>query len=175
MTNLLTGHVAAGGQPGAHAEVGDLNGSVVAQENVAGFDVAMDLTVAVEVLETLQHLLKHRGDRRFIEHAVPAVVLPHPVLDDVQQAAAFQQSQHQPKLLADHKAGVVSDDVLVVAAAHRLNLFQQLVHRCVPLLQVDSLDGTFFFARQAVSRVNDRGRSNADDLAQFVVVFAVRP
>ena len=49
----------------------------------------MDLAVAVEVLEALQHLLHHGGDGGLAEHAVFAVLVLHPVLDDVQKGAAW--------------------------------------------------------------------------------------
>ena len=49
----------------------------------------VDLAVAVEVLEALQHLLHHGGNGGLAEHAVFAVLALHPVLDDVQKGAAW--------------------------------------------------------------------------------------
>lgn len=147
--DLLPRHVSAGCQPRADAKVSNLDGSIVTEQNVAGLDVTVDLAVAVKVLEAPQHFFKHRCDCGFVEDAVPAVVFPHAMFDDVEETAALEQTQHQPQLFTHHEAGVIGDDVLVVAAAHRLYLFEQLVHRCVPLLQVDSFDCAFLVARLA--------------------------
>jgi hypothetical protein len=65
------------------SNTGDLNGSVVSEQNIAGFDVAMDLSVGVKILESFEHFLQHCGDRRLIEDPMTTVLALHPVFDYV--------------------------------------------------------------------------------------------
>lgn len=97
------------------------------------------------------------------------------MFDNVEQAAAFEQPQYEPQLLFNHEAGVVGDDVLVVAAGHGLDLLEELVHGRVPLLEVDALDGALLVARAAVGGVHYGGGADADDVQELVVVLAVGP
>lgn len=59
VSGFLSGQIAAGREPRAYAEVGDLHDTIFAEQNIAGFDVAMNLAVVVEVLQTLW-----KGNRR---------------------------------------------------------------------------------------------------------------
>lgn len=54
VSRLLAREIAAGREPRADAEVGDLYDAVFAEQNIARFNVTMNLAVVVEVLQTLR-------------------------------------------------------------------------------------------------------------------------
>ena len=135
----------------------------------------VDVTVVVEVVETFEDVFEHRSNRDLVKNSRLTVLGFHLVLDDVQKTADFKQPEYEPKLILDHEAGEVLDHVLVVAAAHGLDLLEELVHVGVPLLQVDPLDGAPLVAGEAERGMDHSGGALADHLLQLVVTGMVWP
>ena len=71
-----------------------------------------------------------------------------------------QKFDHEPEFFPHDERCIVCDNVFMITTGHRLNLLQQLVHRCVPLFQVDLFDGTPLLSRLAVGCMNCRRGSH---------------
>jgi len=175
VAHLLPGQIPASGQPSADAKVSDLNGAIIAYQDVARLDISVNLPVGVEVLQSLKNLLEYRGYGGLVKDALFAIRSPHLVLDDVQQRTTFQESKDQPELFPHHKRGVIGHNILVKTRGHGLNLLEQLVHRRVPLLEVDALNGALLVPGDTVSAMDDGSGSHTNDIPQLVIVLGVGP
>ena len=99
----------------------------------------MNVTIGVKVLETLEDLSQDGGNRSLVENAMSRVHGLHSELEYVEKRAAIEELEHEPELFAHHKRRVVRDHVLMVALTHHLDLFEQLLHARIALLQIDPL------------------------------------
>ena len=69
----------------------------------------------------------------------------------------------------------VGHNIFMIARGHGLDLFEELIHGCVPLLQVDPFNGTLLIPGLAISGVNYSGGPNTDDFFDLVVRGIVGP
>mmetsp|Transcript_15857 Transcript_15857/g.50446 ORF Transcript_15857/g.50446 Transcript_15857/m.50446 type:complete len:306 (-) Transcript_15857:86-1003(-) len=121
-----------------HPKVCQLDGSVLPQQHVCRLDVAMDLTLRVQIVQTAQHVIDDRLD----------VLLAHvPGVHHVQDGAAPHVLHHDPELCPRHVRAVVSGHIRRVALSHHRNLLHNVVNLILRLIQVDNFDRDDFLRR----------------------------
>lgn len=94
---------------GAEAEVGELDMTVEVEEDVVGFDVAVDDALGVEELKAMEGLAADGGDLALGHH-----VKGH----DIGQTAAFHVLHDHPEVALDEEGIHEVDDVLVSTIFH---------------------------------------------------------
>mmetsp|Transcript_27466 Transcript_27466/g.68789 ORF Transcript_27466/g.68789 Transcript_27466/m.68789 type:complete len:298 (+) Transcript_27466:469-1362(+) len=150
---------------GGDSEVCELHGAVGVDEDVAGFDVAVDVAVAVEVVQRLEHLLKDSGDGGLVQ------ALRVAPLHDVERTAARQERHHHPQELSLHEGAVHHHQVRVRHHAHGRHLAPDLLQ--VPgvlVLQIHHLHCHRLIEAQALGAVHLGTHALPDFLQQRVVL-----
>lgn len=107
--------------------------------------VPVNMPIGMEVLQALEDFPEHRCDGKLIQDTMLDVHRLHSELENVEQTSAIEQSKHQPQLVIDYKRGVIVHDILVIALAHHLDLFLNIIQFPMSIPKSKHLQGHFDF------------------------------
>lgn len=150
---------------GGDTEVGELDGAVGVDEDVAGLDVAVDVALAVQVGESVENLPQDDSDGRLGE------AVGEGGGDDGLQRAGGHEGHHHPEVAVDREGAVGAEDVGVGKQRHSLRLPPHVVQVGPRPLQIDRLDGHHRAVhRQARRLVHHRAHAAAHLVQQPVAL-----
>jgi len=118
-----------------NTKVGELDLAVGIEENIAGLNVAVNVSMSVEVLERLESFLEDRSDGGLFES------FGIRRLHEVQAGALRHESHDYPQTSLDDEGAEGPDDVGMLDEAHGLRLPPYVFEIAVAAIQIQTLDG----------------------------------
>lgn len=135
------------------AEVGELDLAVGIEENIASLNIAVNVAVSVEIVESLESLLEDRSDGVLLES------LGIGGLHEVEAGALRHEAHDDPEAPVDDEGAEGFDDVGVLDQAHGLRLPPYVLQIAVASIQIQTLDCHLLVVWQVDCAVHGGARS----------------